>query len=94
MASLINARCYIETSARTKHGINSVFSIISEEILRKPKVKNQSVLVKDYDEVCKEMSGSPTTSHRQGPSTPTIKRFAERYSQFESGYSGPSGATT
>ncbi|KAK4455319.1 hypothetical protein QBC34DRAFT_66989 [Podospora aff. communis PSN243] len=92
IASLINARCYIETSARTKHGINSVFSVITDEILRTPEVKNERFLEEDYDKICNEIS-SPA-SHRLGPSTPTIRRFAERYSQFESGYPDPLGATT
>ncbi|GAB1321001.1 aldehyde dehydrogenase 3, member A2 [Madurella fahalii] len=92
MASLINARCYIETSARTKHGINSVFSIIADEILRMPEFKNRPCAAGDFKKFKSELC-SPT-SHHQGPSAPTIRKLAQRYTQFSSGYSDPSGSTT
>ena len=96
MASLINARCYIETSARTKHGINSVFSIITDEILRKPAAENRPYVDGDYQMIKRELYHFINYS-QQGPSAPTITRLAQRYTQFKysSKYGDDSaGATT
>jgi hypothetical protein len=92
MASLINARCYIETSARTKHGINSVFSIIADEILRKPVSENRPYDNGDYQGFKSELYS--LINHTQGPPSPTIARLARRYAQFSSDYHDPSGATS
>ncbi|RYP90411.1 hypothetical protein DL770_003443 [Monosporascus sp. CRB-9-2] len=42
VAGLINARCYFETSAKTRYGIGALMDILAQEVLAKPQVASLS----------------------------------------------------
>ena len=71
----------METSAKTKHGISTLFNVIAEEIFRDPRSeplpRNSKQLKEDMRTVESELWGGSRDSL-----APTAKKYASRYSRL------------